>query len=416
MQNKENEGDSTDAHKELKTAIMRHEKGKREQNAKVAYGIHQPIAKYSISFVYSLDASMVILVCFIYKCCGAKVRGFFWRRKLLFIMVLVAGHVTAVTLYSRSGNGVAATDQAIHKTASLERVPKKEKGSDITVNDNMLKHEPTKVATPTRKSSEAEMTDLPLKAVAHRKCNSFHFGPYNMVDDTGYVCPLRSADFSSGCCPRYTSSLLLKKQASSKRYVCKDCHEKMQCCKNFENCVSCCMGKLAKEKHNDAKKNNVNDISKPRELIYDGIKIFKPPDCFDKNIFAKCQCRCKTHSQLSRHENSYRTPWHFCYHETPPPRQPYELIVSNVEESCVSACDRHHGMVCEDHDLVAINNCDNLNKKFTCGSCEGSRGSDQPAFKVNEKSCLYNTNLQYISCSGQHKSTKRLCPCRKPWR
>ena len=121
----------------------------------------------------------------------------------------------------------------------------------------------------------------------------FTLWPYNMVDDTGYVCPLRSADFNSGCCPRYTSSLLLKKEASSKKYVCKDCHNKMQCCKNFENCVSCCMGKLAKEKSVDVKKNKLNDISKPRELIYDGIKILKPPDCFDKNIFAKCQCRCK---------------------------------------------------------------------------------------------------------------------------
>ena len=175
---------------------------------------------------------------------------------------------------------------------------------------------------------------------------------------------------------------------------------KCNAAKNFENCVSCCMGKLAKEKSVDVKKNKLNDISKPRELIYDGIKILKPPDCFDKNIFAKCQCRCKTHSQLSRHENSYRTPWHFCYHETPPTRPPYELIVSNLEESCVSACDRHSGMVCEDHDLITINNCDNLNKKFTCRSCEGNRGSDQPAFKVKEKSCLYNTNLQFISCSG----------------
>ena len=75
-------GKNVDAHKELKT--ITHETNKRQliQNTKVTHGTNQSKAKYSISFVYSLDASMIFIVGFVYSCCGAKVRGFLWRRKL----------------------------------------------------------------------------------------------------------------------------------------------------------------------------------------------------------------------------------------------------------------------------------------------------------------------------------------------
>ena len=119
------------------------------------------------------------------------------------------------------------------------------------------------------------------KTIRREKCKSAHYGPEKLVDEDGYICPLVLADFTNGCCPRQTSSLLLKKKAISKRYQCNNCHKKMQCCKEYETCISCCIGKLEEEKeqngNNDKStiknaKDNM-DKTKPIELVYDGIKI-----------------------------------------------------------------------------------------------------------------------------------------------
>jgi hypothetical protein len=81
------------------------------------------------------------------------------------------------------------------------------------------------------------------------------------------------------------------------------------------------------------------------------------------------------------------------------------------------------GYVCDDVDLVGLNTCDVLQKHFPCErGCEGNVGSDQPAYVPSSSSggasagkCLFNQNPQYFSCTGRHKTTLRLCPCRKKY-
>ena len=420
-------------------SILKQEKVIAVQSKKSNFGIY---------LVYKVDFCVVATILIFYLVGGSKIRSLIRRNNIVLIFLFVLVHVSLIAFYqyeienqpyqsSVLVQNVKNNQNQQHisnkKKIEIQRLPTKKVVNAVQKHESkqlqgdkkdIQDQKEEKVPTSNKLNDMINTNTINLaKTIRREKCKSAHYGPEKLVDEDGYICPLVLADFTNGCCPRQTSSLLLKKKAISKRYQCNNCHKKMQCCKEYETCISCCIGKLEEEKeqngNNDKStiknaKDNM-DKTKPIELVYDGIKIFKPPQCYDENPFIKCQCRCKTHSQLSRHENSYRTPWHFCYHETPPSRPPYELIIANREESCVSACHRHQGMICEDHDLVAINNCAYLKKTFSCKSCNGNRGSDQPAFNPKEKSCLFNNNLQYISCSGQHKDTKRLCPCRKPW-
>ena len=79
------------------------------------------------------------------------------------------------------------------------------------------------------------------------------------------------------------------------------------------------------------------------------------------------------------------------------------------------------GYVCDDIDLRGLNKCPVLEQYFPCEKgCEGNVGSDQPAYVAgggsgNRGKCFTNANSQYFSCSGRHKATQRLCPCRKEY-
>ena len=98
---------------------------------------------YSITLVYSLDASIIIIVGFVYSCCGAQVRRFLWRRKLALIMFFVVGHVTAVALYS-SANGVVVMDQGDHRVVSLHKVSKITEEPGTSLNDSIIVKSPQK--------------------------------------------------------------------------------------------------------------------------------------------------------------------------------------------------------------------------------------------------------------------------------
>ena len=252
-------------------------------------------------------------------------------------------------------------------------------------------------------------------AMSPKSCRSERYGKDYAVDDGGYICPRFMLEFTSGCCPRASKKGMLRatKLQPSKRYQCDRCHQRMQCCKNYEMCVSCCMGQPEMQ----SLKSKTRRLLAPVPLVYNGLKIFKSPDCGSSDPFLKCKCRCRTHSQMTRHENSYESPWHFCYHKTPPKRDPPVLFAGDVGESCDHVCKRHDDKVCEDHDLIAVNTCENLRSKFPCAGdkCEKNHGSDQPAMSIKGNACYINTNTQYISCSGEHESTRRLCPCRKRW-
>ncbi len=89
-------------------------------------------------------------------------------------------------------------------------------------------------------------------------------------------------------------------------------------------------------------------------------------------------------------------------------------MASGPNENCDDVCAEKH-LVCEPDYFKKINKCTTLRKHFKgCpGGCERSTGYDQPAFIAATSKCLWNGKDFYFSCSGAHKDTIRLCPCRK---
>ena len=149
-------------------------------------------------------------------------------------------------------------------------------------------------------------------------------------------------------------------------------------------------------------------------------------------------------SQLTRHENTYKTDFHFCHYDVPPARPMPEVRVGRQGESCNEVCARARtsrgsgtsdhipasaplrnevdddgsGYVCDDIDLRVVNTCEMLRKHMGCEKgCEGSveRSALQGLgdYIKQAKKCLFQSNAQYFSCSGKHDETARLCPCQR---
>jgi len=91
-----------------------------------------------------------------------------------------------------------------------------------------------------------------------------------------------------------------------------------------------------------------------------------------------------------------------------------------IGETCEQACRRastnkkRPELSCSAGGLQTINNCDVMQKHFTCASCSFNTGVDQPAWVHNKQNenfgaCLINSREP--TCDGAHKDTVRLCAC-----
>eukprot|EP00924_Labyrinthula_sp_SR-Ha-C_P004728 snap_masked-scaffold_1-processed-gene-9.46-mRNA-1 protein AED:0.55 eAED:0.55 QI:0/-1/0/1/-1/1/1/0/589 len=90
-----------------------------------------------------------------------------------------------------------------------------------------------------------------------------------------------------------------------------------------------------------------------------------------------------------------------------------KIFVADREgQSCDDVCSQT-SMSCELSGFDIVNTCENMRKHHSCQTCKASFGLDQPAYFMSSDqiTCFYNTKPDYISCSGYHKNTKRLCPC-----
>eukprot|EP01080_Neovahlkampfia_damariscottae_P007254 gene7254-11572_t len=87
-------------------------------------------------------------------------------------------------------------------------------------------------------------------------------------------------------------------------------------------------------------------------------------------------------------------------------------------ESCNQICKKSSpGSLCNvQHTANQLNNCIALSKHFDCKKCEGSMGSDQPAFVYEDGRCLFNlpSGHHQTSCQASHGETVRLCACYNP--
>lgn len=103
------------------------------------------------------------------------------------------------------------------------------------------------------------------------------------------------------------------------------------------------------------------------------------------------------------------------------PKEKVNHIIPSKErnKSCDEVC-RNLGKSCNENKFEEINYCDLLKENFGCSQCQGSLGSEQPAFVSPDAPtahlpgfCLYNSDTRSapIDCESKHEWTQRLCYC-----
>lgn len=223
------------------------------------------------------------------------------------------------------------------------------------------------------------------------KCVNSVQGPEYLVDSFGAVCHRNDVN-EGGCCQRYVD----KADKSS----CKKCNEGLQCCSEFEYCVSCCLAQAPGGGQGQA-------AAAP---------------------FKECLKKCRTSSKSTRHGNMFMHSYKHCYGPTHAdleklsvePGDLVHIAANRTALSCTELCAQHPAphTRCADGLLARVNNCEELKKSFKCKGCESSGGLEQPAMvalnaptNLNPGKCLYNPDNTKYDCSARHPDTLRLCVC-----
>eukprot|EP01102_Stenamoeba_stenopodia_P019469 TRINITY_DN7364_c0_g1_i1.p1 TRINITY_DN7364_c0_g1~~TRINITY_DN7364_c0_g1_i1.p1 ORF type:complete len:267 (-),score=37.20 TRINITY_DN7364_c0_g1_i1:396-1196(-) len=129
------------------------------------------------------------------------------------------------------------------------------------------------------------------------KCSNTLQGRKYITDERAYTCLREEVDF--GCCANREN-----------RYSCNTCDSTLQCCSEFEFCVSCCMSpSQAPVVQAILKRRNTKDTGNSNILL----KSAKTP-------FEFCVAKCRTSSRSVVFENQYRSnELKFCYGNQDPP-------------------------------------------------------------------------------------------------
>lgn len=232
-------------------------------------------------------------------------------------------------------------------------------------------------------------------------CRNTVQGRFLLADDNGYICGLKTIDFSSGCCPKV-----------GQPFQCNGCNLASKCCNSYEYCVACC---LNPERTSSEVAIKVKVARQATAGAY-------------RDLFDFCLGRCRHDSGSVVHENAYATEEHHCF--SLPSNLSYpsskmvgdnslgslSLVISRKGESCEKAC-KVDGQVCQSSKLSAINKCSVLQKYFSCkGACVAT--IDQPAEvspsaprHLHPGACVFATQESALSCQSYNPHTRRLCPC-----
>jgi len=138
---------------------------------------------------------------------------------------------------------------------------------------------------PTQGDTHGESFPL-LEAFKGSECKNTNQGRTQIVDQHGTLCSRDGWNAETGCCNNGT------------QFQCEDCLQEFGCCLNYENCVSCCIGKFPD--------------GVPKSLA-DGFGL----TLIDQ--FDYCSVTCRTSSISVVHQNEYRSLWKHCYGEKPSP-------------------------------------------------------------------------------------------------
>ena len=128
-------------------------------------------------------------------------------------------------------------------------------------------------------------------------CRNSVQGKTVLADDKGYICP-RTEILGNGCCDT-NSSLTL-------RHVCGQCDQVLQCCAQYEHCISCCL--RPDQRH--SLQTILTHAAQTNNVLFVSVS----------DHFELCLAKCRTSSDSVQHENTYRNKENkFCFGSQPPP-------------------------------------------------------------------------------------------------
>mmetsp|Transcript_7697 Transcript_7697/g.47605 ORF Transcript_7697/g.47605 Transcript_7697/m.47605 type:complete len:257 (-) Transcript_7697:2645-3415(-) len=231
------------------------------------------------------------------------------------------------------------------------------------------------------------------------QCQSTASGSNYIADDEGKVCNWMDRDPNTACC------------RSGEKYTCGRCTEE-GCCDVYEQCVSCCLGRMEPSEWNDRRQLP----SRP------GVGKWNTP-------FELCNNVCRTNANMTVHENAYRSAFRFCFNHTGrhPSRTQQEsntidptitFVAGVTGQNCDDAC-RKVKKKCQDDILEQANDCSLLRRHFGCtGKCSFGRSPWMPAFapgnhphEREEYVCTLRMGSR-SDCSSMSFNSDRMCACK----
>jgi len=150
------------------------------------------------------------------------------------------------------------------------------------------------------------------------KCGNTKQGKHYITDDRAYTC--RREDVEYGCCAVRTN-----------RYSCNSCSSTLQCCTEYEFCVSCCMS----PSHATSVKDSMRKLAatQKRSVVPNSHLALKTV----RTIFDYCSLKCRTSSNSVVFENQYKSnALKFCYGNqdlTPDQLNEHLYVMRETQES-----------------------------------------------------------------------------------
>ena len=110
----------------------------------------------------------------------------------------------------------------------------------------------------------------------------------------------------NGCC-NINSSF-------TEKHVCLQCDEVLQCCSQYEHCISCCL--RPDQRH--SLQHILTQAAQTNNVLFVSVS----------DHFELCLAKCRTSSDSVQHENTYRNKDNkFCFGSKPPPTVGKELLM-----------------------------------------------------------------------------------------
>ena len=129
-------------------------------------------------------------------------------------------------------------------------------------------------------------------------CRSAHADARRVADDRGRACAWYEVDALTGCCP-----------ARARAHSCAGCDGAVDCCDEYETCVSCCLSPTRAE----TTRAEMGTHARGRNQVITG---------FFDDPFDFCANRCRTQPSVTVHENEYAYRTAYCYGDYPKNEDP----------------------------------------------------------------------------------------------